>query len=152
MKILQFSLPLMLALSACASQPAITATEVGTMPPPRSYHLLAAGPERSPIEAALASRLEASGFSADQKAPLIVQVSLSEPPAKTGLSLAQTAEPQWLVPPTRSKSKRMRRLVVTVTDSATGEEIYRAHGSEFYREKKSDDGKALQETVFALMP
>ncbi|HET6523569.1 DUF4136 domain-containing protein [Sphingopyxis sp.] len=152
MKILPLALPPILALSACTTQPAIIATEVGRMPEPGSYRMLVAGPEPSRIEAALASKLKASGFSADEKASLVVQVGLSEPPAKTGLSLLQAAEPQWLLPPTRAKSKRMRRLVVTVTDSATGEEIYRAHGSELYREKKSDEGEALRTSVFALMP
>ncbi|AJA07025.1 hypothetical protein SKP52_00375 [Sphingopyxis fribergensis] len=143
---------LVAALSACASHPAIIAAEAGRMPDPRGYWLVAAQPERSRVEAALAAKLETSGFSADEKASLIVQVSLSEPPAKTGLALDQSVELQWLLPPTRSKSKRTRRLVVTMTDSATGKEIYRAYGSEVFREKKSDDGEALQTSVFALIP
>lgn len=143
---------LIVALSACATHPVIRAAEAGSLPEPGGYRLLAAHPENSRIEAALVSRLEASGFSAEEKGALVIQVSLSEPPARTGLMLSQGATPQWLLPPTRSKSKRTRRLVVTMTDGATGKEIYRAYGSEVYREKKSDDGEALQASVFALIP
>ncbi len=152
MKLLALPFCLPLALSACAHHPAIVAGETGALPNPGSYRLLAARAERSREEVALAAKLEANGFSGDEKAALIVQVSLSEPPAKTGLTLGETGEPQWLLPPTHSRTKRMRRLVVTMTDSETGKEVYRAYGSEMYGEKKSDDGAALRTAVFALMP
>lgn len=143
---------LIVALPACATHPAILAAEVGSLPEPGGYRLLAVHPEISRIEAAVVSKLEASGFSAEEKGALLIQVSLSEPPARTGLMLDQGAAPRWLLPPTRSKSKRTRRLVVTMTDSATGKEIYRAYGSEIYPVRKSDDGEALQTSVLALIP
>lgn len=152
MKFLFATLLALPTLSACSSHPSITVARIGTMPPPGAYHILRGSPQPTRIETALASKLEAGGFTVDDKASLVVQVSFSAPPPKTGLLLGEATEPQWLLPPTRSKSKGMRRLLITMTDSATGKEIYRAHGREVYRKKKADSDEALQRSVFALIP
>ena len=139
-------------LAGCATRPAITASEVGTMPPPGGFRIVGVGAAQSSLETALAAKLEANGFAADAKGRMLVQISQSEPPARTGLTTAPPADAQWLIEPTRAKSQRIKRLVVTVTDGATGEEIYRAYGTERYRPVKPGDGEALQEAVLALFP
>lgn len=137
-------------LAGCATRPAISAATAGTMPPPGSFRILGVGDAQSGIERAVAAKLEAQGFAADAKGRMLVQISQSEPPAKAGLTVASPGDDQWLVEPTRSKSQRIKRLVVTITDSATGEEMYRASGTERYRPGKSADGETLQEAVLAL--
>ena len=153
MKYVPLSMLLVLSLPGCATRQPIMTAEAGTMPTPAGFRMLHGGSEPSDQEQALAAKLEASGFSQNENARLLVQISLSEPSAKTGLSVAPTSEPQWLVTPTTSKSKRMRRLVVTITDGGTGEEVYRAFGTERYRRGKSDKGDiTLRESVFSLLP
>ena len=143
---------LLLILSGCATRPAIMTAEAGAMPPSGGFRILGGSAEQGMLERELAAKLEARGFSADAKGPLLVQISQSEPPAKTGLTAAQASEAQWLVEPTRSKSQRVRRLVVTVTDVPTGREIYRATGTERYRQGKSDRGERLRTSLLALLP
>lgn len=152
MRFLMLPALFLVVLAGCATRPAITAAAAGTMPPPGGFRILGVGGARSNLETAVAARLEAKGFAAAAKGPLLVQVSQSEPPAKTGLTAARPDEGQWLVEPTRSQSQQFRRLVVTITDSATGEEIYRAYGTERYRSGQSGDGETLQEAVLALFP
>lgn len=139
-------------LAGCATRPAITTAAAGTMPPPGSFRILGVDDAPSNLKTAIAAKLEAKGFAADAKGRLLVQISQSEPPAKAGLTIAPPGEDQWLVEPTRSKSRRIKRLVVTITDSATGEEMYRASGSEHYRPGKPAGGEALSEAVLALFP
>lgn len=139
-------------LAGCATRPAITAAAAGTMPPPGSFRILGVDDAPSNLDTAVAAKLEAQGFAADAKGRLLVQTSQSEPPAKAGLTVAPPSDDQWLIEPTGSKSRRIKRLVVTITDSATGKEMYRASGSERYQPGKTADGEALRDAVLALFP
>ena len=70
-------------LAGCATRPAITASEVGTMPPPGGFRIVGVGAAQSSLETALAAKLEANGFAAERKVECLCRsASRNRPPGR----------------------------------------------------------------------
>lgn len=95
--------------------------------------------------------MTARGFRIADPADYLVQIVTSDMPGKTGAFLPYTTsdaeERVWLTAPSRSRTTQTRRLTVTLTDAATGREVYRASADERYREGKGGSSDALIDAV-----
>lgn len=148
---MKYFLPLFcLCLSSCAASPPAQTGSLGILPSPAKFRILSGGEGTETLEAALRSKLETMGFSMDERAKLIVQISLSELPPTIGALAASTPGTPWLIAPEPSKSKHARRLLVTVTDSETGEELYRAYRNERFSARTSGEKIGMDDLVSDL--
>lgn len=147
---------LVAALTACAPRPVITVAQRGEFPRPATFALIESDGSSEKTEEALTSNLRERGFTTEGDARLLFQVVRSDLPGRTGLyapsHLEDADQQRWLTSPARSRSTRTRSLTVSVTDLSTGNEVYRAYGTERYRAGNSDQGSVLERSVLALLP
>ena len=148
--------PLVLLIASCAPHPVVEVGQRGTLPHPARYEF-SRKDVTDPLLIDTFERLAESGLTPGASARYLVQIGASDLPGKTGLFLPdilpdEAGQRQWLTSPTRSKSVRTRHLVVTVTDTLTGDEAYRAYGTERYRPSRNDKGQRLVQAVLAQLP
>lgn len=153
--------PILLAaplLASCASLPPVEIQGTGSWPPRAGYQINHDGTDlSSAFAAAIETELGARGFTDSQGPDYLVQIAGSDLPGKTGLFLPDARlehddQQQWLSSPTPARSIRTRRLVVTISETSSGREIYRLHGSERYRSGQTDNGERLLSTLLAQLP
>jgi hypothetical protein len=155
--LLLLTVPAAVLLASCASLPPMEIEDTGSLPPPAGFQLRhdETGAS-SAFAAAIATELEARGFTDTERPDYLVQIAGSDLPGKTGLFVpdAPTGEDdqqQWLSSPTRTSSIRTRRLVISVTEIASGREVYRVHGIAPYRSGQADHVDRLANAILAQL-
>lgn len=147
-----------LLLTACAQHPRLEVGQSGEFPVPAGFRLdydeATLPPE---LVTGIAKTLLAHDFRPAERPRYLVQLTSADRPANTGLFLPYAPPDKggnrsWLSSPTRSKSARTRRMVVSIVDVANGQEVYRIQASELYRPSHSDDGQSLARAVLAQLP
>ncbi|MFT3965070.1 MAG: hypothetical protein QM690_04215 [Sphingobium sp.] len=144
------SLPLLPALSGCAA-PAPVVQSSGTLPGEGGYGFGEGGAPPAPAAAAaaLADRLKERGLAPSDSPRYVVQAEYSRPPAKTGTMPADQTPPQWRRAP--AKGGRLSRFSLSVTEIASGTEVYRTAAWQRAR-GKADDSAALVQAALTPPP
>lgn len=141
----------MLVLSACAPATRLEIGHSGSAPRPATIALDA--PATPPeFEAAINEGLARSGFSLSDHPVYRLQVSLSQAQGKVGLFEPQAqgdAAGVWTMRPGQSRSTMTFRATMSLTEAATGREIFRAHANERARKEQPGLSKRLAEGLIA---
>jgi hypothetical protein len=150
-----YLLPTTLLLACCASPSKIDVAEAGQLPKPAAYNVSITASAPVAATERVRSALTSRGFKVADPADYLVQIASSDTPGKTGLflpeSTSDTEQRAWLMPPSRSNSRHAQRIVITLTHLATGKEVYRASGTEYYSASKADKADALADAVVAQL-
>lgn len=137
-----------LALGGCAHSPAPLVAHIGTMPagPALTYDF---GPldkrHEGRLQPPIAACLETRGTASAENPAYLVQLSLADEPAVSGVYLPDVptsadTPPQWLKQPKRGMTRtRERSLTVSVTAMGNGQEVYRTSATQRYRRHASTD-------------
>lgn len=128
-------------LSGCASAPPLESGYRGTAPQPAGFALIAGDAVPDSFETAIEERLAKQGFSPSDRSSYQLQLSLSEAPGKMGLVAAEKeidAKTSWTMSPARSRSTRTYRATLSLTEAATGRELFHAHAN--VRARKAQPG------------
>ena len=149
-----YFLSAVLLVAGCASPYGMDVADAGRLPAP-GQQLQVSAPADPLMQDKLMAALTARGFKVADPADYLVQIVASDMPGKTGIFLPDIAsdaqEREWLNAPSRSKVIQTRRITVTLTDIATGREVYRASADERYRKGKAGSSDALIEAVVNQM-
>lgn len=151
MKIASCLAAALFVLAGCAPRPNIAVTHIGALPSAREFVLGGEADTNSAPPGILAGLAE-KGFTPSADGALLLQVSDSARSAKTGLFLPDIPEnaggqPTWLSSPGTSKSAKIRRMVISFTDRASGREVYRVTGTEKFRPAQKMVGDPLMQAV-----
>lgn len=144
-----YSLLAVLLVAGCASPYGMDVAGAGRLPVPGG--LLPLGETADPLlnEQVMAA-MTARGFRLAGPADYLVQIVTSDMPGKTGAFLPYPASDEgrsWLTTPSRSKVVQTRQITLTLTDIATGREVYRASADERYRAGKGGSSDALVDAL-----
>lgn len=112
-----------LALAACAGDPFIVKAS-GSLPASGSFAAAAEDETATPILPLFLDRLEHRGLSRSDEPDYLVQLAASRRPRPVGLFVPE-ASPDWLRSPARGPGD-LPTLVFTVSERASGRELYRA--------------------------
>ncbi|QSR19070.1 hypothetical protein [Novosphingobium sp. KA1] len=105
--------------------------------------MLVDGNVTRPLADELEAGLVAQGFSASDRGAYLVQLTVSDLPGRAGLfapSEGGASAGAWLLAPSRSRSRMQRVVVLSLSDRATGRNLYRVLASE--PRKAGKTGKA----------
>lgn len=150
----QYVLSATLLVAGCASPYGMNVNHVGQLPT-HTGQTVQIGDAADPVlTERVMAKLASRGFTVADPADYLVQIVSSDLPAKTGAFLPERAtdasgKRAWLMAPSRKRKVQTRRVIITLTDVATGSEIYRAAGDERYRAGKPGNSDALIEAVVA---
>lgn len=146
-----YFLSAVLLVAGCTSPYGMDVTAAGQLPEPGKPLLVSESADPLLREKVLAA-MTARGFRVADPAAYLVQIVTSDTPGKTGSFLpypASDEERSWLTAPASRKTTQTRRITVTLTDIATGREVYRASADERYRAGKGDSSDALVDAVLS---
>jgi len=141
-------------LTACSGVPAPSMSAFGTVPPPGTVEMLEAVGTGDVYRQQIMAHLAMHGFRSGKRATYIAQFTLSEVPGRTGLfapSGAPYAETHWLIPPSSSRSIRLRVATLTISDRATGQETFKILVSEAVGRKKPPPEDQFVELLLAKL-
>lgn len=144
-------------LAACASTPRIAVNQSGNVPERAAFTLGAeANPAAAAYEKAMLAGLETRGFTQSRDGHYLVQFADSARPARTGIFLPESApaadgEQDWLSAPGGGGKKLVRRVFLSFTDRASGQEVYRVTGTETFKPKRDAGEDALMKAVLASL-
>jgi len=145
-----YFLSAVLLVAGCASPYGMDVADAGRLPEP-GRQLQVSGPADPVLRDRVVAAMTARGFTVADPADYLVQIVTSDIPGKTGAFLPYTPseaeERSWLTAPSRSKAVQTRQITITLTDMATGREVYRASADERYRAGKGGSSDALIEAV-----
>lgn len=144
-----YFLSAVLLVAGCASPYGMDVADAGRLPEP-GRQLQVSGPADSRLTDSVVAAMTDRGFRVADPADYLVQIVTSDMPGKAGVFLPyppSDEERSWLTAPSRSKTTQTRRVTVTLTDMATGAEVYRAFADERYRAGKGGDSDALIEAL-----
>lgn len=152
MKIASCLAAALFVLAGCVSRPNIAVTQSGTLPPARQFVLSGEANMENASRPEILAGLAEKGFTASPDGALLLQWSDSVRSGKTGLFLPDLpaddgGQPKWLSSPGTSKSAKIRRVVVSFTDRASGREVYRVTGTEKFRASAKRVGDPLMQAV-----
>jgi|GEM_PF-1670561 len=141
-----------LLLACCASPQTMDVANAGRLPKPGGHNLQVSSSADGPLTDRVLAALTSQGFKVAEPADYFVQIASSDIPGKTGLFLPDTGvdasgNRTWLTAPSRSKGIQTRSITITLTDIATGKEVYRAFGDERYRAGQLVGSDALLDAV-----
>ncbi|WP_129794521.1 hypothetical protein [Sphingosinicella sp. CPCC 101087] len=115
----------LILIGGCASTPPIETQSSGTLPAEGDF-ALAEGVDPD-LERAFSTWAEGRGLRPAERPAFLVQLSVSERPAGTGLFLPDRDDRQWLRAPDLSRKRRpVSTLAISIADTATGREVFRA--------------------------
>jgi hypothetical protein len=144
-------LPAMATVTGCAHAPAPQIVQSGALPPGgASYALVETDGAKPASGAAIAQCLGNRGMTVSDAPAYLAQISESDRPGKAVAYPADPKpekgqEPQWL-PGSAPGRGTIRSLALTLTDAATGREVYRVTASERHSRKdtaaRGDEGMA----------
>ncbi|HEX7858276.1 MAG TPA: hypothetical protein VF503_31725 [Sphingobium sp.] len=130
------------SLAGCAA-PGPMVQSSGTLPRDTGYAFAEEAAPPPQLATPLAQALAEQGLHVSDSPHYLVQVEYSRPPAKTGTLIADQADPQWQRAPSR-RGGPLSRMSLSVTDIATGTEVYRAAAWQRPRGKADDSAQLLQ--------
>jgi hypothetical protein len=118
----------LILVGGCASRPPIEIQSSGTVPAGGGFAL--ADSVDPQLERAFSAWAEGRGLRPAEQPAFLVQLSVSERPAGTGLFLPDRDDRQWLRAPDLSRKRRpVATLGISIAETATGREVFRASAS-----------------------
>ena len=125
-----FAAGAILTLNGCAPSPRLEVGHRGTAPQPAGFALTVDETIPDEFEAEIKEGLANQGFTPSRQPSYQLQLSLSEAPGKMGLVAPEReghAKASWAMSPSRSRSTRTFRATLSLTDAASGRELFHAH-------------------------
>lgn len=133
---------LLLPLGGCAA-PAPVVRSSGTVPGEGSYGFGDSGAPPAAAAKLLTDQLAQRGLTPSDSPRYLVQTEYSRPPAKTGTLVADRTDAAWQRAPLKSGGQ-VSRISVSVTEVATGTEVYRTSAWQRTRGKADDSALLMQ--------
>ncbi|WP_395396573.1 hypothetical protein WBP07_28265 [Novosphingobium sp. BL-8A] len=138
------------ALAGCTGTPPPAVATLGSLPPPGTLEFPGGTAPTEALGQEIAAQLVARGFTPADHGTYLAQITTSRVPGKAGLFVGNgnpDAEAQWLVAPSPSRSIGLRVATVTLSDRATGRELYRVIVSEQRRNGKPETDERIAQAV-----
>ena len=141
-------------LNGCAPAARLEVGHRGTAPQPAGFALTADETIPDGLEAEIKECLAKQGFTSSNQPSYQLQLSFSETPGKMGLVAPERegdAKTSWAMSPSRSRSTRTFRATMSLTDAATGRELFRAHADERARKEPPGINERLANALVAQL-
>ncbi|MET0365282.1 MAG: hypothetical protein ABW169_11585 [Sphingobium sp.] len=141
---------LLLPLGGCTTSAPVVRSS-GIVPSEGSYGFGEGGALPTAAASLLTERLAQKGLTPSDSPRYLVQTEYSRPPARTGTLVADRADPAWQRAPLKS-SGQVSRLSLSVTEIATGTEVYRTSAWQKMRGKADDSAMLMQAALTPPAP
>lgn len=141
---------LAMALAGCASTSPLSVNTRGAMPPPGTLEFPGGVAPTGTLGQDILAQLAARGFTRADHATYLAQITVARVPGKAGLFVPDSdpgAEARWLVAPSPSRSIGLRVATVTLSDRATGRELYRIIASERQSNGKPETDERITQAI-----